>query len=87
MQEATAEIELMEQRHEAEMISIELKLLAAAHQVRDHAQAIDDWTDNHSEALSAVGSALLAECGWDDESVHQFMKDVVESIEGLEYGP
>ena len=66
--------------------AIELRLLASAGQVRDHAKETDDWTDRHTEALNAIGDALIAEIGWQEESVHQYLKSLVESIEGLEYG-
>ena len=66
--------------------AMELRLLASANQVRDHARETDDWTDRHTEALNAIGDALMVEAGWQEESVHQYLKDLVESIEGLEYG-
>ena len=28
----------------------------------------------------------MVEAGWKEESVHQYLKSLVESIEGLEYG-
>ena len=55
--------------------------------MRDHAKDMGDWTEQHSDALEAVGNALLNECDWEEESVHQYLKQIVESIEGLEYGP
>jgi HD-GYP domain-containing protein (c-di-GMP phosphodiesterase class II) len=86
MREANTEIEKMQQRHEAEMASIELKLIKAVHQVRDHARASQDWTEQHSDAVEAVGNALIEECGWEEGDVHQLIKEAVESIDGLEYG-
>lgn len=71
---------------ELEAQNIELRLLASAVQVRDHAKANDDWTDKHTEALNAVGDALMFEAGWEEESVHQYLRSLVESIDGLEYG-
>lgn len=65
--------------------SLELRLLAAASQVRDHAEAVDDWTDEHTEAISAIGDALLSELGWEEENIHQYLREVVESIDGLVY--
>ena len=61
-------------------------LLASANQVRDHARETGDWTDRHTEALNAIGDALMMEAGWEEDSVHQYLKGLVESIEGLEYG-
>lgn len=64
---------------------LELKLLGAAQQVRDHAIQIDDWTEQHTDALNAVGDALIIEAGWKEDSVHAYLKELVESIDGLEY--
>ena len=71
---------------ELESQAMELRLLASANQVRDHAKETDDWTDRHTEALNAIGDALMVEAGWKEESVHQYLKSLVESIDGLEYG-
>ena len=70
---------------ELEAQNLELKLLASAAQVRDHAQNTGDWTDTHSDAISAIGEALLGEIGWQEDSVHQYLREIVESIDGLEY--
>lgn len=72
--------------NELEQQNMELRLLASANQVRDHAKETDDWTDRHTEALNAIGDALIVEAGWQEESVHQYLKELVESIDGLEYG-
>jgi len=71
---------------ELQQQNMELRLLASASQVRDHAKETDDWTDRHTEALNAIGDALIVEAGWGEESVHRYLKEVVESIDGLEYG-
>ena len=65
---------------------IELELLASASKVRDDAVANGDWTDDHTEALNAVGNALIGSCNWDEDHVHSYLKGVVESVEGLTYG-
>ena len=75
-----------EQGSELESQAMELRLLSSANQVRDHARETDDWTDRHTEALNAIGDALMVEAGWEEESVHQYLRGLVESIEGLEYG-
>ena len=80
------ETDEQEQGSELQKQSLELRLLASASQVRDHAKETDDWTDRHTEALNAIGDALISEAGWKEENVHQYMKAVVESIDGLEYG-
>jgi len=74
-----------EEPTELEQQGMELRLLASAVQVRDHAESTDDWTDRHTEALNAIGDALMIEAGWEEESVHQYLKSLVESIDGLEY--
>ena len=81
-------IEGMEEpgRTELESQAMELRLLASANQVRDHAKETDDWTDRHTEALNAIGDALIQEAGGEEDSVHQYLKGLVESIDGLEYG-
>lgn len=69
---------------ELERQTMELKLLQASYQVRDHAKDSGDWTDHHTEAIEAIGTALHAEIGWDEDAVMQHMQDVVHSIPGLE---
>lgn len=71
---------------ESEMQRLELSLLASAQQVRDHAQTNDDWTEGHTDAINAIGDALIGEAGWEEDDVHVYLKDVVESIDGLQYG-
>jgi hypothetical protein len=85
--EVQEQLQQFNQVIEAKQMSLELKLLNALSQVRDHAKDMGDWTEQHSDALEAVGNALLNECDWEEESVHQYLKQIVESIEGLEYGP
>ena len=69
-----------------QMQSMELRLLASASQVRDHAKETDDWTDRHTEAINAIGEALIVEAGWEVDHVDRYLKELVESIDGLEYG-
>lgn len=64
----------------------ELNLLASASKLKEHAISIGEWTDQHTEAINAVGNALLNDCDWDEEHVHQYMREVVESVPGLQYG-
>lgn len=78
-------LENAEKPSETSNTQLELKLLASASQVRDHAQETGDWTDHHTEAISAIGEALVMELDWEEDYVHQYLKEVVESIEGLEY--
>lgn len=78
-------LEQEQQKSELSMQSLELRLLAGASQVRDHAEETGEWTDHHSEAINAIGASLLSDIQWEEESVHQYLREVVESIDGLEY--
>ena len=64
---------------------LELKLLTGASQIRDHAAETGDWTDRHSEAIAAIGDALIEQMDWEEDAVHQYLREVVESIDGLVY--
>jgi hypothetical protein len=65
--------------------SLELKLLNSSYQVRDNAITVGGWTEHHSDAINAIGSALLLDIGWEEEDVHAHLKSVVESIDGFQY--
>jgi hypothetical protein len=80
-----AELEAENDPVELATQGMELKLLSAAYKVRDHAIETGDWTDHHSDAIEAVGNALLLDIGWEEEHIHAHLKAVVESIDGLEY--
>jgi len=75
-----------EETGELQQQGLELKLLVAAQQVRDHARETDEWTDRHTDALNAIGEALMNEAQWEEQNVHAYLKELVESIDGLEYG-
>ena len=70
---------------ELDQQATELKLLAAAMQIRDHALETQDWTDNHTAHLEAIGDALVHEAGWEVDHVDRYLAEIVESIDGLEY--
>lgn len=74
-----------EMESEAKAVNDELSLLTTAGKVRDHAKETGDWTDYHTEAINQIGEALLNHCEWEEDAVHQYLRGVVESIEGLEY--
>jgi hypothetical protein len=80
-----AEVENEADPVELKTQSMELQLLESSYKVRDHAKEIGDWTDHHTEAIEAIGNALLLDVGWDEESVEHHMRTVVESIDGLEF--
>ena len=69
-----------------EQHTVELGLLASAYKIRDHAQATGDWTEGHTDAINAVGEALVVESGWAEEATHTYLRSIVESIDGLQYG-
>ena len=80
---------ILEQSENGEALEnqqMELKLLTSATQVRDHAAETGDWTEQHSEAINAIGDALIVQMNWEEDAVHQYLREVVESIDGLEYG-
>lgn len=81
----TAELENSADPEELKIQSMELQLIDSSYKVRDHAQQAGDWTDQHTEAIEAIGNALLLEVGWDEESVEHHMRNVVESIDGLSF--
>lgn len=64
----------------------ELELLSTVSKLKEDALERGDWTDSHTEAIEAIGNALVNECDWEEEHVHQYLKEVVESIPGLNYG-
>ena len=63
----------------------ELELLSTATQLKEHALELGEWTNSHTEALEHIGNALLVECNWEEQSVHGWMRRMVESIPGLSY--
>ncbi len=63
----------------------ELNLLNSASQVRDHAKETGDWSPQHTEAINAIADSLVLEFGWEEGHVNRYLKEVVESIEGLEF--
>jgi hypothetical protein len=64
----------------------ELKLLDAISKIKNHAIEIGDWTEKHSEALENLANALLEECNWKEKDIHDYLRNVVESVPGLSYG-
>ena len=66
--------------------TMELTLLTTASELRDHAKENGGWTARHEVALENIGMTLIYQFGWEEESAHQFIKEIVESIEGFEYG-
>ena len=79
-------VEAMSPSSELVTQQTELQLLDAANKIKVHAETTGSWTDHHTEGLAAVSNALLNECDWEEEHIHDYMKRLVESIDGLEYG-
>jgi hypothetical protein len=79
------EYEAIQAKMQLESQQAELDLLASVSKLKEHAMEIGDWTEEHTEALKAIGNALLNECSWDKEHVHRYLREVVESIPGLHY--
>lgn len=80
-----AEVENQTDPGELNRQNMELKLMQSSYKVRDHAKETGDWTDHHTEAMEAIGNALLLEVGWEEDAVNEHIKSVVESIEGLKF--
>lgn len=73
-----------EEKMELKKQGVELSLLDSITKVRDDALANNVWTDGHTEAVNSAGSALVKECDWEIDAVNAYIKEVVESIDGLE---
>lgn len=79
--------ELEDSYSDLERQNLELKLLSAVSDLKAHAEENDEgWTENHTEALNAVATSLVEELGCDEDEVFGYMRRIVESIPGLEFG-
>lgn len=63
----------------------ELDLLMAATRVKDDAMKNKAWTIGHTVAMNQIGNALYAQCRWEPARIHQYLKDVIESVPGMVY--
>jgi len=63
----------------------ELDILARISAVKEDALNRKVWTAGHSLALSQLGNALYANCDWSERDIHNYMRNIVESIPGLSY--
>lgn len=75
-----------EAQKELERMNSELELMSNATKLKEHALETGDWTDQHTIAIEAIGNALLNECDWEEEDVHRYLREVVETDTGLSYG-
>jgi len=63
----------------------ELQLLMAARKIKEDALKGRVWTTMHTIAINKIAGALHYECGWEPPRVHQYLKEIVESIPGMVY--
>lgn len=63
----------------------ELHLLNAATKVKDDALSKKMWTAGHTVALNRIAANLHYGCGWEPPRIHQYLREVVESIPGVVY--
>jgi hypothetical protein len=63
----------------------ELALMAEATRVRDSALANKVWTYSNTVAMNKIAAALHIQCGWEQERVHAYLKEVIEAIPGVTY--
>lgn len=78
--------EEQEAQEELSKQSTELTLLQSASSVKENALKAGEWTEGHTQALQGIGNALVEECDWDEQHVYQYLKEIVESIPGLQFG-
>jgi len=70
-----------------ETFSKELEVLSQVSKVKQDALDNDNWNDSHTSAINYLSNVLYSECGWNESSIHVYMREVVESVPGLEYNP
>lgn len=63
----------------------ELALMAEATRVRDSAVSGKAWTYSHTVSMNRIAAALHIQCGWEQERVHAYLKEVIEAIPGVTY--
>jgi hypothetical protein len=63
----------------------ELDLMIAAHKVKEDAMRRRMWTMMHTIAINKIGSGLHTDYDWEVPRVHQYLRDIVESIPGMVY--
>lgn len=74
-----------EEVHRQSTISTEFKILANVLKVKEDALSKKVWTQNHAIALNNLATKLYHECDWQEDQIHGYMKEIVESIPGLIY--
>lgn len=66
-------------------LSSELEILMAASKIKEDALSRKKWTTSHSEAITQLSQQLYDNCNWDEDKIHGYMRNIVESIPGLTY--
>jgi hypothetical protein len=77
-------IAAMEQRVELYSQQQEITLLMKAVEVRDDG-AEQGWSAEHTMAINELCQALVLDCNWEEKHAHDYMKRVVEKVNGLTY--
>jgi hypothetical protein len=77
-------IAAMEQRIELYSQQQEIALLMKAVEVRDDG-ADQGWSVEHTMAINEICQALVLDCNWEEKHAHDYMKRVVEKVNGLTY--
>jgi hypothetical protein len=77
-------IAAMEQRIELYSQQQEIALLMKAVEVRDDG-ADHGWSVEHTMAINEICQALVLDCNWEEKHAHDYMKRVVEKVNGLTY--
>ena len=55
----------------------ELSILKIIHEIKDDANNIGGWTDDHEGKLNYFGNVLANEYDWEVEDVHRYLMDVI----------
>jgi hypothetical protein len=77
-------IAAMEQKVELYSQQQEITLLMKAIEVRDDG-AEQGWSPGHTMAINEICQALVLDCNWEEKHAHDYMKRVVEKVNGLTY--
>jgi len=63
----------------------ELDVLINVNKIKQDALDREDWTPAHTMAINTLSNVLYNNCNWEIEAIHEYMKNIVESIPGLTY--
>jgi hypothetical protein len=68
-----------------EYLSTELEILMAVSKIKEDALSKKKWTNYHTATLTELSQQLYDNCNWDEDKIHGYIKNIVESIPGLTY--